>query len=232
MSHLQALEGEIAARATQHGVGRYTHLSLGHETVAYSVVEEIPLDQAWWALYYRCHAWLLALGFAPSAIIDEVLGESKRSPLEGRGGSMHLMLTKRVIDVNSIVGGQVPIAVGAGIAARHAGCGEVVVCVLGDGATTCGTTLEAINIAAQQSLPILFVVEDNGLAINTPYRQISRSSVEEKFGGLGVPLLSCHSDSANEVAAAIRQGSQALADGPFAVHVVVRRRGGHHLGAG
>src|SRR5437870_5675818 len=76
---------------------RFIHPSLGDEVAAHCVAHVIPADQALWALYYRSHAWQLALGVELPDIIAEIAGEPW-AYLGGRAGSMHLLLHPNIID--------------------------------------------------------------------------------------------------------------------------------------
>lgn len=204
--------------------GRFVHSSLGHEAAAFFVTSILPSDQALWALYYRCHAWLLALGVPISDIIEEILGK-QQGKLGGRAGSMHLLLHPNIIDCNSIVGAQVPIAVGASIANR--GTGLCTVCVLGDGATNTGVFYEALNIAALYQAPILFVVEDNKVAMDIHYEQTSLATIQSKFHLFSIPFLSTSSEEINSVYENAKEAIISAQNGPTAFCVRNKRIGQH-----
>jgi TPP-dependent pyruvate/acetoin dehydrogenase alpha subunit len=71
-----------------------------------------------------------------------------------------------MLGANGIVGGGLPIACGAALAAQLEGRGDVTVCFFGDGAAAEGEFHEALNIAAVWKLPIVFVCENNQYAAN------------------------------------------------------------------
>ncbi len=86
----------------------------------------------------------------------------------GRGGSMHLRyLEAGVLGTNAIVGGGIPIAVGAAFAEKRSNSGNVVVCYFGDGAVNIGAFHEACNLAGVWQLPIVFFLENNLYAVGT-----------------------------------------------------------------
>jgi pyruvate dehydrogenase E1 component alpha subunit len=98
---------------------------------------------------------------------------------KGRGGSMHLFNW----DINflggyAIVGGECPVAVGAGLSIKYKGEDRVVVCFFGDGATNQGAYHEALNMAGLYKLPIVWVCENNLYAIGS---SVPRSSAQESF---------------------------------------------------
>lgn len=206
---------------------RFIHSSLGHEVPAWAVSRAMESMSAHWVLYYRCHAWLLALGISTDLICAEVLGAR---PREGLGGSMHLLLHPAVIDCNSVVGAQLPIAVGAAFNAREHG-GRVV-CVLGDGATNPGVFYEAVNLASLHALPLLLVIEDNTLAISTTYRRTSLASIPDKLAAFGIPCASVDAAHPEQVLKAAIAAAAALGEGPSALHVRVVRVGPHALSMG
>ena len=94
-------------------------------------------------------------------LFAEVLGRDT-GVSRGMGGSMHI----RAQEVGfygsvPIVGATIPIAVGAGLAAKMDRKGDVAVAFFGDGATEEGSFHESMNMAAVMGLPVLFVCENN-----------------------------------------------------------------------
>jgi pyruvate dehydrogenase E1 component alpha subunit len=78
------------------------------------------------------------------------------------GGSMHLIdIENNLFGTVPIVGATIPIAVGAGIAAKMDGNGAMAVSFFGDGATEEGVFHESMNLAALMKAPVLFVCENN-----------------------------------------------------------------------
>jgi 2-oxoisovalerate dehydrogenase E1 component len=105
--------------------------------------------------------------------IGELFGKDE-GYCRGRGGSMHIAdFSVGHLGANAIVGGGVPIAVGAALASRYFGDGSVVCCFAGDGAYANGVVLESLNFAAQAQftnhyadgrafgLPIIFLICNN-----------------------------------------------------------------------
>jgi pyruvate dehydrogenase E1 component alpha subunit len=80
-------------------------------------------------------------------------------------------LTRGNLGANAIVGGGIPIAVGAALAAKLRGSDQVAVSFFGDGASNEGTFHEALNMAAVWKLPAIFVCENNGFGISVPVSQ-------------------------------------------------------------
>ena len=143
------------------------HLAIGQEQLAVAVCDLLePGD--WVAGSYRSHAMYLAKGGAMPALMAEMYGKATGCSA-GKGGSMHVIATARgVIGTSAVVGSQIPVAAGYALAAKRAGRGGVVAVFLGDGATEEGCFYETLNFAALHRLPLLLVVENNGLAIHEP----------------------------------------------------------------
>ena len=110
-------------------------------------------------------------------MMAELLGK-KTGYCRGKGGAMHIAdFNLGIIGANGIVGGGLPLAVGAAITSKYVKKdSRVTVCFFGDGASNEGSFHESINFAALKKLPILFVCENNKYAISTP----SSSSVPTK----------------------------------------------------
>jgi pyruvate dehydrogenase E1 component alpha subunit len=85
-----------------------------------------------------------------------------------------------------VVAAQTLHAVGYAIGRRMQGAAETVVVYVGDGATSQGDMSEALNLAAVESAPVLFVCQNNGWAISKPSREQSATSIAERARGFGV----------------------------------------------
>ena len=143
------------------------HLSIGQEAVAVGVCDLLgPDDVA--AGTYRGHALYIAKGGNLPAMMAELYGKSGGCAA-GKGGSMHLIdMEKNILGCSAVVATNIPIAVGYAMKLKRQGKGHIVTCFLGDGATEEGVFYESLNFAALHKLPILFVCENNSLAIHTP----------------------------------------------------------------
>jgi pyruvate dehydrogenase E1 component alpha subunit len=92
----------------------------------------------------------------------------------GYGGSMHLLDVERhFLGGWGIVGGHLPIAVGAALAIDYQDAPGAVLCQFGDGATNTGAFHEALNLAAVWHLPIVFQVINNLYGMGTSVEQAS-----------------------------------------------------------
>jgi len=136
------------------------HLAIGQEACAVGVAAAMrPGDRAFGA--HRSHGHYLALGGDVYGLFAEVLGRDT-GVSRGMGGSMHLVDRARgLYGTVPIVGATIPIAVGAGLAARMDGGGHIAVSFFGDGATEEGGFHESLNLAMTVESPTLFVCENN-----------------------------------------------------------------------
>lgn len=168
MMRIRQFETRAESAYLQGKIGGFFHSYAGQEAIQTSIVQILGRDN-WYITSYRCHALALLLGATPNELMAELYGRSTGNA-KGRGGSMHLY-TDRLLGGFGIVGGQVPIAIGAAFTIKYQGKkGEVAVCFLGDGAVAQGAFHESLNLAALWNLPCIFVIENNqwgmGTAIN------------------------------------------------------------------
>ncbi|MBU3738468.1 MAG: thiamine pyrophosphate-dependent dehydrogenase E1 component subunit alpha [Rhodoferax sp.] len=160
MMRVRAVERRLAEARRDGLVGGPVHLGVGQEAVAVGVSASLRAgDRVFGA--HRSHSHLLALGSDVRKLFAEVLARSTGHS-RGMGGSMHLW-DQSVGFYGSvpIVAGTVSLAVGAGMAARLQGTGDVAVAYLGDGAVEEGVVHESLNLARVQKDPVIFVVENN-----------------------------------------------------------------------
>jgi pyruvate dehydrogenase E1 component alpha subunit len=143
------------------------HMSLGEEAIIAGVVEAIKPDgQAMGT--FRSHAVYLCMTEETDNFFLELYGK-KNDIANGKSGSMHLSCREKGLMCSSaIVSSSIPVACGLAFANKMQNNNKVVACFFGDGATEGGVFWESVNIACLYKLPILFVCEDNGLAVHSP----------------------------------------------------------------
>ncbi len=142
------------------------HTYIGEEAVAVGVCSALQTGD-YISSTHRGHGHCLAMNGNPSLMLAELLGKED-GYCRGRGGSMHIAdLHLGILGANGIVGGGIPMAVGAAMALDYKEKQNMVACFFGDGATSTGAFHEALNLASVWKLPILFICENNFYAIST-----------------------------------------------------------------
>lgn len=171
MSLIRRFELRLAEIYHTDAVKSPVHLSVGQESIAVGICDPLEKDDII-SNTYRCHATYIAKGGDLNEMMAELYGK-KTGCAGGKAGSMHLVDMKNgVLGASAVVGTTIPIAAGYALAmqmdAKVTGRQRVVVSVFGDGGTEEGCFYETINFAALHKLPIIFVCENNRLAIHTP----------------------------------------------------------------
>src|SRR5207237_1086738 len=114
---------------------------------------------------YRSHGIYLAKGGDPAAMVAEFYGK-KTGGAAGRAGSMQLTAPETgFLCASALVGGTIPMAVGAALASKLRRDDRVSVAFFGDAATEEGVWHEAMNFASLKKLPVVFVCENNFYAV-------------------------------------------------------------------
>ncbi len=137
---------------------------------------------------HRCLGHAIAKGVDLGCIMAELFGRSNGC-CQGKGGAMHIAdFSVGMLGANGIVGGGLPIATGAALAAQLEGSDRVAVAFFGDGASNEGTFHSSMNLAAIWKLPIVFVCENNGWAIAVPASYaLSVEDVSVRAVSYGIP---------------------------------------------
>lgn len=146
------------------------HMSMGAEAISVGVCEALASqDQVFGT--YRSHALYLAKTENTDDFFAELYGK-ETALLKGKGGSMHLCSPEHgFMGTSAIVASIIPVAVGCAFANKRANNGKMVAVFFGDGAIEEGVFWESLNLACLMKLPMLFVCEDNGLAVHTSKAQ-------------------------------------------------------------
>ncbi|HIJ64837.1 MAG TPA: thiamine pyrophosphate-dependent dehydrogenase E1 component subunit alpha [Candidatus Hydrogenedentes bacterium] len=194
--------------------GMSPHLSVGQEAVAVGVCQALR-QQDYLLTTHRGHGHVLAKGADMNRMMAEIMGK-ETGYCHGRGGSMHIAdVALNILGANGIVGGGLPIAVGAGLSAKCRGADAVTVCFFGDGASNIGAFHESLNMASVLRLPVVWVCENNKYALSTRIESVlSGASVAARAQSYAMPG---HAVDGNDVLAVYEK----------AVEAVSRARGGH-----
>jgi pyruvate dehydrogenase E1 component alpha subunit len=184
---VRRFEEKTAEMYQRAKIGGYCHLNLGEEATCVGLCTAMqPGDYLF--TNYREHGYALARGIDPGRVMAELFGR-EGGVSRGRGGSMHLFdVEKRLMGGYAIVGGQLPLATGAGLAIVRQNRQDAVVCQMGDATTNIGAFHESLNLAALWKLPVVYVVVNNGFGMGTSVAAGSSvAELSQKACAYGIP---------------------------------------------
>ena len=179
---------------------------------------------------HRGHGHCIAKGADVGRMFAEFFGK-ETGYCHGRGGSMHIADMKTGnLGANGIVGGGLPIAVGAALSAKRLGKPDVTVCFFGDGANNEGAFHESLNMAAVWKLPVIFVCENNGYGMSTSTeRSTAVKRIADRAAAYAMPGVTVDGNDFSAVAEAVHHAiARARAgEGPSLVENLTYRWRGH-----
>ncbi len=205
------------------------HLSIGQEATAVGVCISLS-DADFITSTHRGHGHCIAKGAELTPMFAEFLGR-ETGYCRGRGGSMHIAEPARGnLGANGIVGGGLPIAVGAALSAKKRQTGAVAVAFFGDGANNEGVFHESLNFATIWKLPVVFVCENNQYAMSMAIaRSTAVANVADRAGAYGMPALIVDGNDFAAVAEASFQATDRAraGEGPTLIEAKTYRTRGH-----
>ena len=172
------------AQGKVHGT---MHLYVGEEAAAIGSIAAIRPDDLIVSTH-RGHGHAIAKGQDINTMMAELLAK-ETGVCRGRGGSMHMAdLSLGSMGANGVVGGGLPLSVGAGLSVKMRGGDQVVLCFFGDGASNEGAFHESVNMAATWKLPVIYICENNQYAMSMPVgRGVSARHISDRAVGYGIP---------------------------------------------
>jgi pyruvate dehydrogenase E1 component alpha subunit len=229
MLRIRRIEEEIERRYHQDQMKTPIHLVIGQEATSVGACAALATSDLLYSSH-RTHGNYLAKGGDLKAMLAEMHCRSTGC-VGSRGGSMHL-IDKRVgmAGTSAIVGGAVPIAVGAALAAQMKGEDRVTMVFLGDATTEEGVTSESLNFAALRKVPVVFFCENNFYSVQSPLstrqpaRDLHKWAATYQMPSVavdGVNVLAVH-DAAAQAVARARSGH-----GPTFIEAPVYRLRAH-----
>jgi pyruvate dehydrogenase E1 component alpha subunit len=187
MALIRRFEEEAGRQYQRARAGGFLHLAIGEEATVVGTTS-VMREEDFLIGSYRTHGHAIARGTEPKRVMAELFGRVDGTS-GGRGGSMHIFdAEKRFMGGYGIVGGNLPIAAGLGLASQYKGEDAVTVCMFGDGASNTGNFGETMNLAALWKLPVLFLVENNLYGMGTSVeRHSGQVDLSKKAEGYGIP---------------------------------------------
>lgn len=217
---------QFFAKGLIHGT---THLCVGQEaSAAGSIAVLEPKDKI--VSTHRGHGHCISKEGDVNKMMAELFGR-ETGYCKGKGGSMHIAdVEKGNLGANGIVGGGIPLAVGAALTSKMKNEQYVVLCFFGDGASNEGSFHEAVNLAAIWDLPVVFICENNQYGMSGPVKDMTRvEHIADRAAAYGIPgkiVDGCDMvEIMNEVDEAVR--SARAGNGPTLIEMKTYRWKGH-----
>mgnify|MGYP001604634263 CR=1 FL=1 len=235
MTLIRTLETELQRLCDTGELTADLHMSKGEEAIAVGVCAALqPQDLL--VVHHRMIGWALSKGMPLDLLVAELLGKSS-GVCGGRAGEMHMVALKYGLAHSfQLVGTAISVAAGVGWALKNYKKSDgIVVAVCGDAATANGQFHEGLNIAAVNKVPMLLVVENNGLAGNVrPEYYQPVPHVEDRASAYGVRHSRVDGNDVQWVFNAVQEASDyvRLESRPYLLECICTRLSRHKQGQG
>lgn len=165
----------------QQKIRGFCHVYIGQEAIAAGLLTSLRLEDPM-ITGYRQHGLALSRGITSREAMAELMGKAT-GIVKGKGGSMHFFSKEKYFfGGNGIVGAQIPIGTGMGLAEKYRKTDNLSITMFGDGAARQGALFESFNMAMTWKLPVLFICENNGYAMGTSVSRTSNVTDLYKIG--------------------------------------------------
>lgn len=229
---IRRFEEQVGRLFAQGQLPGFVHLYIGEEAVGAGVCAALR-DDDYIVSTHRGHGHVIAKGGDFDRMMAELFGKTT-GYCKGKGGSMHIAdFSIGMLGACGIVGGGIPVAVGAGLSAWYRQTDQVAVSFFGDGAANEGSFHESLNLASTMRLPVIFVCENNQYGEFTPaHRAMNIRDIADRAAGYGIPgVIVDGTDAVAMYSAADEAVQRARAGhGPTLIEAKTHRRGGHAEG--
>jgi len=188
MIKIRRCEEKIKEYYFKEEIPGLVHLTTGQEGAEVGVIANLRKDDVVWSTH-RPHGHFIAKGGNVHKLMGELFGKVD-SVSKGKGGTMHIGDPDINMFSTAIVGANIPLAVGIGLAFKLRGSDRVCACFFGDGAVNTGAFHEGLNLAAVWKTPVIFVCENNMYAISTHLKRVTLiESIAERAAAYKMPAM-------------------------------------------
>lgn len=231
MRRIRRFEENTLLAYSKQKIRGFCHVYIGQEAITAGMLSALRSEDKV-VTAYRQHGIALSRGLSSKSCMAELYGKSTGC-VKGKGGSMHFFSNEHnYFGGNGIVGAQIPIGTGIGLAEKYKGTDNLAVCMFGDGAARQGSLHESFNMAMTWKLPVLYICENNHYAMGTSVKRTSNVIDLAKLGlSYNMPSESvdgmspeaCH-EAMTRAAEHIRSG-----EGPYYLEIETYRYRGHSV---
>ena len=229
MMEIRSFEDKVFELLARNILKGASHVYAGQEAVAVGACSAIT-DRDYVTSTHRGHGHSLALGADLKLMMAELCGKAT-GYCKGRGGSMHIAdVSNRNLGATGIVGGNLPVAAGAGLACQMQKKDSVVLCFFGDGASNEGNFHESLNMAGKWRLPVVFICENNLYGMSVAFsRACAVTDVCGRARGYAMPGNKVDGQNVLEVREAVLESVERArrGDGPSLIECMTYRYRGH-----
>jgi len=228
MLHVRGFEEKVAYFFSMGMIHGTTHLYVGEEGAAVGACCALE-DKDLITSTHRGHGHCIGKGIDLNKMMAELLGK-ETGYCKGKGGSMHIAdLIRGNLGANGVVGGGIPIAVGAALTTKMKNIDRVVVCFFGDGAANQGSFHESLNLASVWNLPVIFICENNLYGMSVPVsKSMKIENIADRGTAYGIPGKVIDGNDAVEVYNTVLEAKEYVKkNGPILIEVKTYRWLGH-----
>ncbi|MBI3760881.1 MAG: dehydrogenase, partial [Chloroflexi bacterium] len=240
MLDIRCFEEKIYELLSKNLIRGASHLYAGQEAVAVGAISALRNDDLITSTHRghgHCYARGAALARAEAdrqdhlnQMLAELCGRATGYS-RGRGGSMHIADVQRGnLGATGIVGGNLPVATGAGLSIKLRGKDSVVLCFFGEGAVNNGVFHESLNLASIWKLPVIYILENNLYAMSVPVTaSTSVADLSSRAAAYNMPGVSVDGQDVLAVRSATAEAATRarLGEGPTLIECRTYRWYGH-----
>jgi pyruvate dehydrogenase E1 component alpha subunit len=213
MWRIRQFERKVDQFISRGDITGTTHLYIGQEAVAVGAINALEKED-YISSTHRGHGHSIAKGSDIKEMMAELFGKATGA-CKGKGGSLHIIDTKtHNLGANGIVGGGIPIAVGAALAMDMQEKDEVILNFFSDGAMNQGAFHEAANLASTWNLPVVFVCENNQYGMSTSVEKaFNIKDLAARAKAYNIPGVKIDGNKVLEVYDAVKEGVKRAREG-------------------
>lgn len=208
LTRIRRVEERLADLYGEQEMRCPAHFHIGQEAIATGLCAALRTDDYLFCSH-RSHAPYLAKGGDIGELVAEMYGKATGC-CGGKAGSQHLMAPEvGLVGTSAIVGGTLPMAVGAALAFAMRGEERVAAALFGDGGVEEGIFQESLNFAALKTLPVVLVCENNLYATQSHLsaRQ-AKDNIYERGSIYGIPGSRIDGNNVMDVYVACRDAAE------------------------
>lgn len=232
MVRIRAFENEAIELAKANITRAAVHTYNGEEAIAVGVCAHLS-NKDYITSTHRGHGHCIAKGADLRRMFAELMGR-ETGYCKGKGGSMHIAdLATGNLGANGIVGGGIPMAMGAGLGQQVAHEPHLTVSFFGDGASNEGSFHEALNMASIWNLPVVFICENNKFGISTSTeKSMNIERISDRAKAYGIKGLTVDGNDLVEVYQTFAEIKEEVLSGkgPVLLEMDTYRMSGHYFG--